>query len=80
MVCEHHFYRMMKITLGFRVSGCFGTKHPIIIDFAGDLAKDLSNSGPSRATITNSTLQRAGNMRGDYYVVPPNGARIHTFH
>ena len=26
---------MMDLPLGFRVSGCFGTKHPIKIDIAG---------------------------------------------
>ena len=54
---------MMELPLGFRVSGCFGTKHPIL-------------AGWSQPAVTISVLQHAVIMRGDYYVVPPNSAHV----
>jgi len=66
---------MMEMPLGFRVSGAFGTKAPILMEinisfkeiFIVRALRGLE--GPLRASLI---------MRGDYYVVPPNGARIHT--
>ena len=52
----------MELPIGFRVSGCFGTKHPI-------------NSG-LKAYTYNTRGNTCVIMRGDYYVVPPNSAHV----
>ena len=54
---------MMGLPLGCRVSGAFGTKAPIKI------------AGLSLRLLLACISTRLY-MRGDYYVVPPNGACI----
>ena len=58
---------MMELPIGFRVSGCFWKKHPIKSTAGVDKNYQLIWAHENRARI----------MRGDYYVVPPNSARIH---
>ena len=60
----------MELPIGFRVSGPFLRKGPIIEE--GPLAEP---KGPLERGL--GTRPRVY-MRGDYYVVPPNGARIHV--
>ena len=86
---------MMTLPLGFRVSGCFGTKHPIISQGLRPCSSWIPRIPSSKLEklwgkpsyqyassilnwpqpISNTSEHQLAhiNMRGDYYVVPPNG-------